>query len=150
MSSLTGLEPKRNSTIAFLPIKPEYARRIVAGEKRFEFRKANFATPVSHIVIYASTPVKMIIGVAEVTSVDISSPSATWENTKHAAGISRSAFREYFYGKKQACAIVFDKVHALNRWLSPDEIVEGFKIPQSFVYVKPPFLKRVLKKGAAR
>lgn len=150
MSSLTGLEPKRNSAIAFLPIKPEYARRIVAGEKRFEFRKASFASPVSHIVIYASTPVKKIIGVAAVTSIDICSPSATWENTKHAAGISRRAFREYFYGKKLACAIVIDEVKELDRWVSPHEIVEGFKVPQSFVYVKPPFLKRLLKKGTAR
>lgn len=150
MSSSTGLEPKPSSAIAFLPIKPEYAHRIVAGEKRFEFRKASFASQLSHIVIYASTPIKKIIGIAAVTSIDISSPTATWENTKHAAGISRSAFRAYFYGKKLAYAIVIDKVHVLDRWVSPDEIVEGFKIPQSFVYVKAPFLKRVMKKGAAR
>jgi predicted transcriptional regulator len=149
MSSSIGSSGKRSSAIAFLPIKPQYAHRIVSGEKRFEFRKATFASHVSHIVIYASTPVKKIVGVAEVSSIDSSSPSATWESTKHAAGISRSAFRAYFLGKKRAYSIALEGVRALENWVSPNEIEEGFKVPQSFAYVGAPFLKRVLRKGRA-
>lgn len=150
MSVSSGSSGKRSSTIAFLPIKPRYAHRIVSGQKRFEFRKASFASDVSHIVIYASTPVMKIIGVAEISSIGVASPTATWENTKHAAGISRQAFREYFFGKKLAYAIAIENVCALENWVSPHEVQVGFRVPQSFSYVNQPFLKRVLKKGGAR
>ena len=149
MNSLLGSLGKQSSAIAFLPIKPQYAQRIVLGEKRFEFRKGKFASKVSHIVIYASTPVKKIIGVAQVSSIGTSSPSATWKSTKHAAGISRRAFRKYFMGKKQAYSIALESVYALANWISPHEIQDGFRVPQSFVYVDQPFLKRVLQKGGA-
>jgi predicted transcriptional regulator len=149
MNSLRGSSTRQRSAIAFLPIKPEYAHRIVSGEKRFEFRRASFASNLSHIVIYASTPVKKIIGVAEVSSIGISSPSATWESTKHAAGISREAFRKYFFGKQRAYAIALESVRALEAWLSPHEVEEGFRVPQSFTYVDRPFLERVIKRGRA-
>jgi predicted transcriptional regulator len=149
MGVSSGSSNKRSSAIAFLPIKPRYAHRIVSGEKRFEFRKANFVSGVSHIVIYASTPVMKIVGVAEVSSVAVASPTATWESTKHAAGISRQAFRKYFFGKKRAYAISIESVRALSNWISPNEVQVGFRVPQSFVYVNQPFLKRVLKKGRA-
>lgn len=132
-----------------MPIKPKYAHKIVSGQKRFEFRKAGFGSKVSHIVIYASTPVKKIIGVARVSSIGSSSPTATWENTKHAAGISREAFRRYFNGKKKAYAIGLEGVQALSTWVDPNEIEAGFRIPQSFVYVNRPFLKSVIARGRA-
>jgi predicted transcriptional regulator len=91
-----------------------------------------------------------IIGVAEISSIGVASPTATWENTKHAAGISRQAFRKYFYGKKLAYAIAIENVCALENWVSPHEVQVGFRVPQSFSYVNQPFLKRVLKKGGAR
>lgn len=150
MSSLPGSLSERNSAIAFLPIKPQYAHRIVSGEKRFEFRKTKLSSKLTHLVIYASTPVKKIIGVAKVANIKESSPSATWERSKSAAGISRQLFRSYFFGKRRAYAITIDSVRALDRWLGPGEIREGFRVPQSFIYVDLPFLRRVLKKGKAR
>lgn len=67
--------------------------------------------------------------------------------TKHAAGISRKLFREYFQGKKTAYAIQIKKVYPFNRVVDPSEIENGFKIPQSFSYVNTAFFRKVLMKG---
>ncbi len=136
------------SVIAFLPIKPVYATRLLSGKKKYEFRRNSIRHDLTHVIIYASSPIKKIIGVAEVQKVIIASPSATWEQSKQVAGISRRAFREYFQGKKQAYAIKIKKIIRFNKWLDPLEMDNGFKVPQSFSYVNPSFLNKVISAGA--
>lgn len=147
MNRLKGLSTNGVSVIAFMPIRPIYAEKIVSGDKLYEFRKAAIRDDLTHIIIYASSPVKKIIGVAEVERVKISSPTTIWESTKHAAGISRKGYREYFRGKKRAYAIQIKKVLALQNCVSPNEINNGFKVPQSFTYVDDIFFNKVLKIG---
>jgi predicted transcriptional regulator len=135
------------SIIAFMPIKPIYAERIVKGRKKFEFRRASINSKLTHLIVYASYPVKQIIAVAVVSGVRVSSPWATWNEAKTEAGISRRAFRGYFQGKKKAIAIQIKKVLPLNRRLRPCEVIDNFKIPQSFKYVDKEFLRIVFEKG---
>lgn len=135
------------SVIAFMPIKPEYAERIVAGDKHYEFRRTKIRTDLTHLVIYSSSPVKRIVGFAEVQSVEVATPSKLWEMTKHAAGISRQGFRNYFQGAQSAVAISLGRVYPLDFELCPDDVAEGFTIPQSFRYVDPWFFSRVITLG---
>ena len=51
---------------ALLSIKPEYAEKILKGEKLVEFRIVAFAQEVSKIFIYATSPVCRIVGEFEV------------------------------------------------------------------------------------
>ena len=45
-----------------LSIKPEFAEKIFAGTKKYEFRKSIFKNAnVKRIVVYASYPVQMVI-----------------------------------------------------------------------------------------
>ena len=44
-----------------LSIKPEYVNKIVAGKKKYEFRKFHCREDVDTIVIYATAPVKQVI-----------------------------------------------------------------------------------------
>lgn len=133
--------------IAFMPIKPIYADKIIEGSKRFEFRKVSIKHDLTHLVIYASSPVKRIIGVAVVEGVEISRPLETWGLTKHAAGISQEDFFEYFEGKDKAVTIKLQQVMPLDRGVCPKEIESDFKVPQSFKYVAPDFLQDVIEKG---
>ena len=141
-SSLSG-----ELQIAFMPIKPVYANRIIDGSKKFEFRRASIKKKLTHIIIYASSPVKKIIGIAEVDGIDVSCPIETWENTRHAAGISKEAFLEYFHGKEKAVTIKLKDILQLEREICPKEIEDGFKVPQSFKYVHADFLHDVFAKG---
>jgi len=130
-----------------MPIKPVYADKIIDGSKKFEFRRASIKGDLTHLIIYASSPVKRIIGVAVVDGVDVSYPLETWGKTKHAAGISRKDFLEYFQGKEKAVTIILKDVLTLDRSVCPKEIENNFKVPQSFKYVQPDFLQDVFTKG---
>jgi len=133
--------------IAFMPIKPVYAEKIIDGSKKFEFRRASIKGDLTHLIIYASSPVKKIIGIASVDGVDVSCPLEAWGNAKHAAGISQEAFLDYFQGKEKAVTIKLRDVLQLDREVCPKEIEAGFKVPQSFKYVHSDFLHDVFTKG---
>lgn len=143
------LSKKDASKIAFMPIKPIYAERLIEGTKRYEFRKTLIKGNLTHIIIYASSPVKKIIGVAEVSNIKTSCPWLMWETTKDEAGISHSAYKEYFEGRDKACAIGIKQVFPLRNRIKPCEITDGFIVPQSFRYVDVTFLESVYKKGMA-
>lgn len=130
-----------------MPIKPIYAGKIIDGSKKFEFRRASIKGDLTHLIIYASSPVKRIIGVAAVEGVDISCPIEAWGQAKHAAGITQEGFFEYFQGKEKAVTIKLKDVLPLDRGVCPKEIEDNFKVPQSFKYVKPDFLEDVFSKG---
>ena len=136
-----------DSVIAFLPIKPIYANRILEGSKRYEFRRSRLRQDITHVVIYSTSPVKKIVGIAEVVGVTAASASATWRQTRQAAGISKSAFDAYFAGAESAVFISLRHVVRLRRKLDPIEVRSGFRVPQSFSYVDESFIKRVLFSG---
>ena len=117
-----------------LSIKPEFADKIISGEKKFEYRTHIPSRPINSIVIYSTSPVGRIIGEVEVIDVISGSPSSLWERTKAESGISREKYREYFKGRKRAYAF---KLGQVNRFES-DVCLKNYgvtKAPQSFIYL---------------
>ena len=90
-----------------LSIHPEFVARIRSGEKRFEFRtRAPGSLETDPLVaVYATAPTGAIVGYFRVANVLSLPPSALWERTKDAAGISRARFRAYFKGRDTAHAL---------------------------------------------
>lgn len=117
--------------ILLLSIHPPYVEKIMNGEKRFEYRKHIPTENVSHIVIYATVPVKRLVAIVEIERILEASPYSLWEQTKYAAGISRTFFRQYFAGRKKAYALKLGRV-----WSVENDTAEKitYKIPQSFSY----------------
>lgn len=119
-----------------LSIKPEYAEKILDGEKRFEFRKAiPKSQNVSTIVIYATMPVGKVVGEFEVKAFLSDSPNALWSYTSEAAGISRRFFNEYFRGRDTAHAIEVRSVKRYKKPLSLSSVLSSGVAPQSFCYL---------------
>ena len=87
-----------------LPIKPEYAYKILSGEKKFEYRKRVAALEVTRIVIYASSPVSKIIGEVSVRGYLKDSPEGLWNKTKEYSGITLEGFSKYFANKENGYA----------------------------------------------
>lgn len=55
---------------AMLSIKPEYVRRILAGEKTYEFRKRIFSRrDVDTIIIYTTSPICQVLAEARITGI---------------------------------------------------------------------------------
>ncbi len=120
---------------ALLSIKPEYAFKIFAGIKTFEFRKIIFKNPnVKTIVVYASSPVQQVIGEFEIDDILSLSPELLWEETKDGSGISKEFFFEYFAHKEIGHAIKIKKVKKYRKPLSIREDFNAYP-PQSFIYL---------------
>ena len=118
-----------------LSIKPEYVEKILQGEKKFEYRKRLAKEDVSYIYVYSTAPSMKVVASDHIEGNLSDSPTALWEKTKAAAGISRAKFRDYFRGCKTAYAYKLGKVEVFE---SPKNLSDfGVAVaPQSFVYIK--------------
>ena len=118
-----------------LSIKPEYANKIFDGTKKFEFRRTIFKNEnVKTIVVYASSPLKKVIGEFEIDYILNDELEHLWANTKDYSGISKSYFDEYFFKKEKGFAI---KIKNVKKYNNPLCIKEDFNAnpPQSFLYI---------------
>lgn len=119
-----------------LSIKPEYAEKILAGEKRFEFRKVVFKNPsVRTVVIYATMPVGKVIGEFDIDEIISASPSEIWDLTVQYSGITKLFFNEYFHGREIAHAIKIKKTKRYDKPIDLLNILPHGIAPQSFCYL---------------
>ena len=119
-----------------LSIKPEFANKIFDGTKKFEFRKAIFKkTEVKSIIVYASSPVKKVIGEFEIGEIINNDIDTLWKLTKDYSGISEDFFYEYFSKRERGFAI---QIKNKKRYKVPKSLKDEFNLnpPQSFAYVK--------------
>lgn len=118
-----------------LPIKPEYANKIIAQTKLYEYRKKICKRDVDKIVIYSTSPVKQIIAEVEVKSILSDTPNKLWNQTKHHAGISKAKYMKYFENKTIAFAYELGEVLIYENSKTLEEIGIDY-YPQSHVYLK--------------
>lgn len=119
-----------------LSIKPEYAEKILSGQKRYEFRKAIFKNPdVKTVVIYATMPVGKVVGEFDFDEVLSDTPQAIWAETSKFSGITRKFFNSYFSGRGTAHAIKVSEVRRYQEPVSLRDIIPGGVAPQSYRYL---------------
>jgi predicted transcriptional regulator len=119
-----------------LSIKPEFAEKIFDGRKCFEFRKSLYKRQGVHtVVVYVTRPVGKIVGEFDVSGVVHGSPDSLWEQTADGAGITREFFQTYFQGRERAFALAIGAVRRYESPLEPDDLIEDFAPPQSYMYV---------------
>lgn len=119
-----------------LSIKPQFANKILSGEKGFEFRKSlpkhgNIET----VVIYATKPVGKIVGEFSVASIVSNSPDNLWEITKDKAGITQKFFSDYFSGREVAHAFKVGSVKKYENQINIEDFCDKKVPPQSFFYI---------------
>ncbi len=119
-----------------LSIKPEFAYKIVNGHKKYEFRRVIFKRSKikGTVYIYASSPVKKIIGTFKIEDVIEDKPEALWARFKEEAGIEKEMFFEYFKEREKGFAIKIKEVKAFDP-TDPKTIKPNFVPPQSFSYI---------------
>ncbi len=118
-----------------LSIKPQYVNSIIKGEKQFEFRKKIFKSPmVERVYIYASAPIKKIVGYFELKKIINGSPIEVWEKCSQYGGIEEKDFFEYYKGKDKAYSLQIDNLAIFNKPICPYTLFEKFTPPQSFMY----------------
>lgn len=118
-----------------LSIKPEFVEKIFAGTKKYEFRKTLFKRRgVKHVVIYASAPIKRVVGEFEIDEILSDDVNTVWEQTKKYSGISKEFYNLYFQNKTIANAICIGNLikYEETKPLSDYNIHQA---PQSFCYI---------------
>jgi predicted transcriptional regulator len=120
--------------VALISIHPRFANAILDGTKRVEFRKVAFKRRLSHVLLYATSPIQQVIGYAEVDEIDEGSPAALWRRYRAVAGIERRAFFKYYDGKGLGVAVKIYRPRRLRRPIPLEALHQGVTPPQSFLY----------------
>ena len=120
---------------AILSIKPIYAKQILAGTKKVEFRKRSFKEKVRRVYIYASVPVKQIVGYFTFTEIEEDTAANLWEKYKDVGGIAKEDFFSYYANNERGCAFVIKTVTSFKQGKNPNDFIDDFVPPQSYVYL---------------
>ena len=119
-----------------LSIKPKYVKEIFEGNKLYEYRKSIFRQDVDTVIIYASSPVCMVVGEFSIDGILSESPEHLWLMTRYYSGIEKPCFDAYFYNKKIAYAIKIAGVKQYSRPYKLSALCPNCRPPQSFMYFK--------------
>ncbi len=118
-----------------LSIKPEFAEKIFDGTKKYEFRKSIFkSTDVQKVVVYASTPVRKVIGEFSIMEILSDNVETIWKETSRYSGISYDFYMSYFANKEKAYAIRIGKTTRYRQARNLSDYNLSFA-PQSFTYL---------------
>lgn len=116
-----------------LPIKPIFVKKIICGEKKYEYRKKLCRKDINKIYIYATVPIKKIIGEAKVINKLKMDKEELWKQTHVYSGISKEFYDKYFEKQDYACAYQIGEIKQYDNPITLDSI--GIKnVPQAFVY----------------
>lgn len=118
-----------------LSIKPEFALKIFDGSKKYEYRRIIFRRrDVETIVVYASDPIKKVIGEFDIGEILCKKPDQLWAQTRNHAGITEAMFMEYLGNQSKGYAIEIKKTRKYQKPLSLNDLALAFP-PQSFIYL---------------
>ena len=118
-----------------LSIKPEFASRIFDGSKRYEYRRTIFKrSEVTTVVVYASDPIKKVIGEFEIGEIIHDEPQVLWVKTGEQAGITKERFLDYFENKAKGYAISVKTARMYETPIPLDKLMLTWP-PQSFAYL---------------
>lgn len=123
-----------------LSIRPEFAQKILDGQKRYEYRRRVFREPVDTVLIYSTMPEGRIVGEFKVGAILHCEVEELWVRTQDYAGVSHERFSDYFGDKQEGFALKIESVQVYDDPINPRQALEGFRPPQSFCYLSDGFL----------
>jgi predicted transcriptional regulator len=133
MSFHRGLE------LLVLSINPRFARMILRGEKTVELRRrAPRRSTDFWISLYATTPLRAMIGVVRAYGVLVAPPEDLWEAVKEGCGLEREEYWRYYEGASRAVGLQLESPIAFPDPLSLNSLRHwwpGFMPPRSFAYL---------------
>lgn len=119
-----------------ISVEPCYGFRILDGSKTVELRRRPVRVqPGTRMWIYITKPVAGVSAYAVIGAMHELQVTELWRRYGRDARITRSAFREYFQGRKKGYALVIGKVVLLTRTVALGSLrrrLGGFNPPQFF------------------
>jgi predicted transcriptional regulator len=121
----------------FLSIRPKYIDAILAHTKTVELRRSKIrAIQGTPLLLYSSTPVKAVVGVARIARIEEAAPEHLWAELGRSTGVTRDEFDTYFDGVDIGYGLHLTGVHRLPQPISLTALRDlGLEPPQSFRYL---------------
>ncbi|MBF0556607.1 MAG: ASCH domain-containing protein [Nitrospirae bacterium] len=125
-----------------ISIKPEYANKIFDGTKTVELRR-KFPKLERRCLafVYATAPVKALIGVCQIDKVISAPPQGMWWKFGKQTGITYDKYTEYFSGALTAYGIFFSATTLFPEPIPLHEVWLGVTAPQSYRYINSNLLR---------
>jgi len=118
-----------------LSIKPEFASKIFDGSKGYEYRRTIFRrNDIGIVAVYASHPIRKVIGEFEIEDILCEAPLVLWRKTADKAGITLEEFLKYFANREKGYAIRVGKARTYCRPVPLTDLMVS-TAPQSFMYL---------------
>lgn len=132
-----------------ISVRPQYAEKILAGEKTVELRR-RFPVTASgmNALLYSSSPVSAVVGAATIKRVTKIRVTQIWKNHGDEACISRKDFDEYFFDLDFGFVLSLRDVQPFGCHLTSSLLHDMYGIvpPQSYRYLNGEY-SRLLKDG---
>lgn len=131
----------QNNNLLIISVKPEYARKILKGEKTIELRKCapKRVGKDGYILIYVTAPVKELWGVYKIENIIKENPNTLWKNFGKQTGITKQEYNDYYKENKNAFGIQIQEVKNLFKHSiklhSLKNLIPGFMPPQTYSYI---------------
>jgi predicted transcriptional regulator len=131
----------------FIAVKPEYANKLISGEKDIELRKTKpHVQAGDYAIIYASAPAKVVLGYGKIKRIILCSPQEMWANFSSRLGIKEQDYLMYYKNSNKSVGIEFEMIKPIN----PISLAElrrvdpNFHPPQIYRYVSNEEIRKVL------
>lgn len=122
----------------FISIKPDYAFKLVNRQKTIELRKnMPSVEDGDYLIIYATMPIKTVIGYAKINKVFKTNPLQMWAEHSDKLGIDKIDFDKYYSGSKVSIGIEVKSVIKLASGIPLQKIKDifpSFSPPQTYKY----------------
>lgn len=123
-----------------MSVHPQFAEAIMDGRKKVEFRKRRLADDVTVVWVYATAPVRQVIGYFEVGAIHTAKPTELWRKFAHVGCIERADFDRYYADSHTGSGIGIRKAVRLLRPAHISDLLPSGVPPQSYAYVGVPAL----------
>ncbi|MYC57424.1 MAG: ASCH domain-containing protein [Acidimicrobiia bacterium] len=112
LEEVGGLDQDR---MLVLSLKPRFAEAILAGVKTVELRRTAPKIDVpTRALLYATTPVRALLGTCVVTSVQTASLAVLWREHGLRSALAYREFQRYFKGLKIGTALTLAQPQSFN------------------------------------
>ena len=143
------LDPER---MIILSLRPHHAEAILSGLKTVELRRIEPKIIVpTRALIYATTPIKALLGTCIVDTVITDGLAELWKAYGSRTGIRHAEFRDYFKGLKVGSALALSDARQFSRQIPLAELRASDCVdrpPQSYSYVNAAIGNQLLQLAA--
>lgn len=118
-----------------MPINPEYVDEILAGRKKYEYRKIKAKrNNIDKMIIYSTSPIMKVVAEVDIKEILEEEPEKLWEMTKNESGITKEFYNKYYKNKNTAIAFKLGTIKVYDEPKNLNDIGINY-VPQSFVYL---------------